>query len=107
MYWKEVPVQVKAEDETDSVSLPLADRFQQGADAISMFDGSAGSDDYLIGWEWGEFQDIEGNAREAAESLAQSFNDGFPKDFVARIRDQHRAGTRDPRPGAIDHWRES
>ncbi len=106
MYWKEVPVQVKAEDESDTVSLPLEDRFQQGADAISMFDGSAGSDEYLMAWNWGEYMEFDGSAQQAAETLARSYNEGFPKDFVARIRDLHRAGKRDPQPGAIDHWRQ-
>ena len=50
MYWKEIPVQVQAEDESGAVSRPLDARFQQGVDAISMLDGSAGSDDYLMGW---------------------------------------------------------
>ena len=44
MYWKEIPVQVQAEDESGQVSKPLDARFQEGVDAISMFDGSAGSD---------------------------------------------------------------
>ena len=30
MYWKEVPAQVQAEDESSSVSRPLNDRFQKG-----------------------------------------------------------------------------
>ena len=51
MYWKEIPVQVQAEDESGRVSRQLDDRFQQGVDAVSMMDGSAGSDDYLMAWE--------------------------------------------------------
>ena len=54
MYWKEIPVQVQAEDELGVVSRQLDDRFQKGVDALSMFDGSAGSDDYLNAWAWGE-----------------------------------------------------
>ena len=48
MYWKEIPVQVQAEDDTGQVSKPLHNRFQQGLDTISMFDGTSGSDDYLM-----------------------------------------------------------
>ena len=104
MYWKEVPVQVQGQDESEQVSKPLDDRFQQGVDAISMFDGSSGSDDYLMGWEWGEYRDVDGAAEEAAEAVADHFNQGFPQDFVARIRDLHSSGLRDARPGAVDHW---
>ena len=104
MYWKEIPVQVQAQDESQTVSRQLDPRFQQGVDAIAMFDGSAGTDDYLMAWEWGDYSDVEGDAGAAADIAAARLNSGFPTDFVARIRDMHRSGTRDPAPGAIDHW---
>ena len=104
MYWKEIPVQVQAEDESGRVSKPLDDRFQHGVDAVSMFDGSAGSDDYLMAWEWGDYTEMEGRAEEVASRVAERFNSGFPDDFVARIRDLHNSGQRDPRPGAVDAW---
>ena len=104
MYWKEIPVQVQAEDETGQVSKPLAPRFQEGVDAISMFDGSAGNDEYLMAWEWSDYQQVDGSAEEAATKVAEKYDSGLPHDFVARIRDLFQAETRDPRPGAIDHW---
>ena len=104
MYWKEIPVQVQARDETQTVSRQLDPRFQQGVDAISMFDGSAGADEYLMAWEWGQYQEAEGTPDEAADALAARLNADFPADFVARIRDLHRQRRRDPTPGAIDHW---
>ena len=104
MYWKEVPVQVQAGDESGQVSKPLDGRFQDGVDAISMFDGSGGTDDYLEAWTWGEHSEEEGTAEEAALRIAERYDRGFPEDFVARIRDLHQSGQRDPRPGAIDDW---
>ena len=104
MYWKEIPVQVQALDDKGTVSRQLDDRFQEGVDAISMLDGSSGSDEYLDAWEWGEYAEVEGPGAEAADGLAGRLNRGFPQDFVARIRDLHRSGDRDPRPGAVDHW---
>lgn len=104
MYWKEIPVQVQARDDSGVVSRQLDPRFQQGVDAISMFDGSAGADEYLMAWEWGEYADAEGTAAEAAAALAARLNRDFPADFVARVRDLHRQGRRDPTPGAIDRW---
>ena len=104
MYWKEIPVQVQAEDDSGQVSRPLDDRFQRGVDAISMFDGSSGSDDYLMAWEWSAHTEMDGTAEEVADRAAERFNGGFPRDFVARIRDLHDSGGRDPRPGAVDHW---
>ena len=107
MYWKEIPVQVQGQDESGAVSRQLDSRFQQGVDAIAMFDGSAGTDDYLMAWEWGELAEVEGSAQEAADAAARRFDEGFPRDFAARIRDMSRDGTRDPTPGAIDHWAET
>ena len=104
MYWKEIPVQVQARDGGGAVSRPLDNRFQRGVDAIAMHDGSAGTDDYLMAWEWGAFQDAEGSARAAADNLAERIESGFPRDFVARIRDMIADETRDPSPGAVDGW---
>lgn len=106
MYWKEIPVQVQAEGESGPVSKPLDPRFQHGVDAVSMFDGSSGSDEYLMGWEWGDYNEVQGSAEDAAAEVAERFNSGFPQDFVARIRDLHKSNRRDPRPGAADEWTE-
>ena len=104
MYWKEIPVQVQAEDASGQVSKPLDDRFQQGVDSISMFDGSAGTDDYLDAWEWGNYEDADGSAEAAATALAKDLNKNFPRDFVKRVRELHDSGKRNPAPGAVDDW---
>ncbi len=104
MYWKEIPVQVQARDGDESVSVPLDHAFQEAVDSIAMFEGSAGSDEYLDGWDWCEFRAVEGGAEEAARAAADRYNSGMPDDFVARLRDLHRTGRRDGDPGTIDHW---
>ena len=35
------------------MSRQLDARFQEGVDAVAMMDGSMGTDDYLMAWEWG------------------------------------------------------
>ena len=60
MYWKEIPVQVQARDDSGVVSRQLHPRFQQGVDAVALFDGSAGADEYLMAWEWGQYTDADG-----------------------------------------------
>lgn len=104
IYWKEIPAQVRAEDADGEITLPLPDRFQQGIDAISMFDGSYGADAYLEAWDWGPEVEISGAAQEVAEALARKIATRFPADFVNRIRALHESGKRDPKPGAVDHW---
>ncbi len=103
MYWKEIPVQVQAQDDKGQVSQPLDRRFQEGIDAIAMFDGSAGTDSYLAGWEWGPYKDAPGTANEAAAALAARYNASFPEDVASIFCDLHRSGGRDARPGASDH----
>lgn len=104
MYWKEIPVSVQAEDQSGRVSRVLDSRFQQGADAIAMFDGSGSGDEYLMGWEWGNAVEMPGSAKEVAERCAVKIEERFPTDFIARIRDMHASGTRVPKAGAVDHW---
>ena len=104
LYWREIPTQVRAEDESDSVSKTLDDRFQQGVDAVAMFDGSSGTDAYLEAWEWGKEQEIKGSPQEVAKKVVDMYNIKFPRDFVARIRELHQSGNRDVSPGSIDKW---
>jgi hypothetical protein len=106
MYWKEIPVQVQARDELERVSQPLDRRFQEGADALAMFDGSAGTDAYLAAWEWGPETEAPGPAKDAAATVADRYNSSFPRDFVTLVRQLHQSGRRDPRPGALDHLME-
>ena len=106
LYWKEIPIQVEADDGTTKLSRPLDARFQEAADAIAMFDGSFGSDDYLDAWEWQHYADYAGAPDEVATQVATTFNSKMPVDFVARIRDSITADRRDPTPGAINCWLE-
>ena len=77
MYWKEIPVQVQALDDSGVVSRQLDDRFQEGVDAISMLDGSSGSDEYLDAWEWG---DVRGSRRSGGGGRGRA--GGAPKPRV-------------------------
>lgn len=104
LYWKEIPVQVEAEDDAGKVSVPLDHRFQEAADAIAMFDGSYGSDAYLDAWQWGGSTESKLAASEIADAVAARFNQGMPEDFVARIRDLHNSGDRSEMPGSIEGW---
>ena len=103
MYWKEIPVQVQAQDERGQVSVPLDARFQQAADSIAMCDGSAGGEAYLAAWEWGPFIEAPGSAANAATMVVEKYNTRFPKEVVAIVTDLQWTGRRDPRPGALDH----
>ena len=67
LYWQEIPSQVKAEDDVDDVTLPLAPKFMERIDQLAEQRGLQGSDDYLAGWRWSDEQEREGAAGEVAE----------------------------------------
>ncbi len=107
MYWKEIPVQVQITNNSETQSLPLDSRFQEAVDAISMMEGSYGSDEYLDAWEWGEYFEMFGELDNVLKSVADRYNKGMPQNFVAKLRDLHKNGSRTHSAGSIDGWIES
>lgn len=69
LYWQEIPTQIKAEDETDDVTLMLDERFMKQVDMLASKRGLESMDDYLAQWRWSEEAEREGSAREVAEAL--------------------------------------
>lgn len=104
LYWKEIPAQVQARDAQNECSILLQERFQQGIDSIAMQDGSTGTDQYLDGWQWGKYKEINGNADEVSKKLAKAIEENYPKNFTQLILKMDKNGTRNPSPGSTDHW---
>jgi hypothetical protein len=69
LYWQEVPTQIKAEDESDDVTVMLDDRFMKHIDALATKLGLQTADDYLAQWRWSEEEERERSAREVADAL--------------------------------------
>jgi len=69
LYWQEVPTQVRAEDDEDDVTLPLAAKFMERVDHLAMQRGLQGTDEYLAQWKWSEEEAREGSASEVAEAV--------------------------------------
>lgn len=69
LYWQEVPTQIRAEDETEDVSVMLDGRFMTQVDILAAKRGLQGADDYLAQWKWSEEAERDGSAREVAEAL--------------------------------------
>jgi hypothetical protein len=74
MYWKHIPAQVKAWDETGQVKRLLPDRFQAAIDAYAMKDGSTDMDAYLEGWRWTDPQERDGSADNVASALIRELD---------------------------------
>ena len=103
MYWKEIPVQVQAEDADGRVTRQLDERFQKAVDAVAMIDGSQGTDEYLEGWQFGPYFEQDGPAADSAESVAGKL-EKMPENFIRRIIELQKRGERNVQPGSIDSW---
>jgi cvfA/B/C family virulence factor len=71
LYWQEVPSQIRAEDDSGEVSLPLPAKFMVRIDALAAARGLEGSDDYLAQWHWSDEQEREGAAQDVAEAISR------------------------------------
>ena len=69
LYWKEIPTQIKAEDDFDDVTAMLDDRFMSLIDAQAMKEGLRDTDSFLAQWHWSEEEEREGSAEEVAADL--------------------------------------
>ena len=69
LYWQEIPSQIKAEDDSEDVTLQLDGRFMELIDKLAALRGLQSADDYLAQWRWSEEQEREGSAREVAEAV--------------------------------------
>ena len=91
MYWKEFPAQVKAQDETGTAKAMLPDRFSEAIDAAAMAEGSADTEAYLDGWNWGPEEVRPGSAREVADAVTAELDQAYPKDRLTRMIRERRA----------------
>lgn len=69
LYWKEIPTQIKAEDDFDDVTVMLEDRFMALIDAQAMKEGLRDTDSFLAQWHWSEEEERQGSAEEVAAAL--------------------------------------
>ncbi len=69
LYWQEVPTQIKAEDESEDVTVMLDGRFMEHIDRLAAIRGLQAADDYLAQWKWSDEEEREGSAREVTEAL--------------------------------------
>lgn len=78
-FWKHIPSQVKAWDETGDVKGMMPDRFQVAIDAYSMKEGSTDMDAYLEGWQRGPVEEREGTPEEVMASVIKELDAANPR----------------------------
>jgi hypothetical protein len=69
LYWQEIPTQIKAEGESEDVTVVLDAKFMAQVDILAAKRGLQAADDYLAQWKWSEEEEREGSAREVAEAV--------------------------------------
>jgi len=69
LYWQEIPTQIKAEDDSDDVTVMLDGRFMAQVDILAARRGLQSADDYLAQWKWSEEEDRDGSAQQVADAL--------------------------------------
>ena len=69
LYWQEIPSQIKAEDDSDDVTLPLDPRFMERIDQLAAQRGLQGTDYYLAQWKWSDDQERDGTAEDFARAV--------------------------------------
>ena len=77
LYWKDIPVQVRARDKNGRASLPMPDRFQIAIDQAAMLAGLTGSDAYTELFEWQDWEDHPGTAQEAASAAVAELDERY------------------------------
>lgn len=79
MFWKHIPSQVKAWDDSGEVKRMLPDRFQVAIDAYAMKDGSTDMDAYLEGWAWGPVEERDGRPDEVLAAVIAELDVANPR----------------------------
>ncbi len=91
MYWKDIPSQVKAQDETGVAKVMLSNRFIEAIDAAAMAEGTTATDAYEAGWGWGPAQERAGTAKEVADAVAAELEQRFSKEELIKAIRAHKA----------------
>ena len=71
LYWQEIPAQIKAEDDSDDVTVQMVMTAPSRSRTLICAApcGLQGPDEYLAQWKWSEEEDRPGSAEEVAEAV--------------------------------------
>jgi hypothetical protein len=86
-YWRELPSLVVARDGDHVTKAPLAPRFQEAIDEAAMRLGDTGSDDYLAGWNRGEWTAAAGAPTEVTDAVVADLEERWPAERLQSFLD--------------------
>ncbi len=78
LYWHDIPVQVRARDQSGRASKPLAERFQQAIDNAAVAAGLTGDDAYTALFHWSEAEERDGSAQEVVAAVVAELEERYP-----------------------------
>ena len=81
--WRDLPSLVEAEEDGETVRVPLSQRFQDLIDAVAMREGATEGEAYLAGWAPGPETERPGGAEAVAQAVAAELEAGF-QDLILR-----------------------
>ena len=87
-YWKELPSMVVAKQGDETVKIQLAQRLQEAIDEAAMRLGESDADAYLAGWSRSDWQEVDGDPTNVAESISAKLENEFTEEKIKTFLDQ-------------------
>ena len=84
--WAEIPVGVKAKDDSGTVREELPVRFQHAVDAVATATDRIETKAYLAEWNWGEPEDRSGTASEVATLVVDELVAAYPSERMKTVK---------------------
>ena len=84
MFWKHIPSQVKAWDDSGEAKAMMPDRFQVAIDAYAMKEGSSDMDAYLEGWHWGPVEERDGAPDGVLAAIRSELDAAHPRSVLMK-----------------------
>jgi hypothetical protein len=81
LYWRHIPLGVKATDLNGTVRTNLPDRFQHAVDRLAMQEGKTATSAYTSMFRWTRPEEREGTAAQVARALADEIAAQWPDEI--------------------------
>lgn len=85
LYWRHIPLGVKATDLSGTVRTNLPERFQRAVDRLATHDGKTSTSAYTSMFRWTPPEEREGSASEVADAVAAEIAANWPDDILLSV----------------------
>jgi len=84
LYWRHIPLGVKATDLNGTVRENLPPRFQEAIDRLALKEGETSTSAYTSMFRWAAPQEREGSAAEVARAVVAELDAQWPDEIPLR-----------------------